>query len=246
MVRCKNCEHTFEGNFCPNCGQNAHEHRINLYYFIHDIPHSIFHVDGAFFSTLKGLFTKPGVVIGEFLEGKRMKYFRPFAYVMVMTAICTLLVKILDYLKLKLILYYDPSYSLQAHGSFFEHYFSVFIFLMIPFASLVTWLFFFKNKYNFWEHFLANTYIGAQLNLILILTNLINIAGILISKQNFEVNFTLSTTLFMMLFLYLYGRVFGYLMHTFYNQITLILLLTIMNLVLFYLYSFGLQLAGIN
>lgn len=190
-IFCKNCQQEFDGNYCPNCGQSAKEHRINATYFLHDIPHSIFHIDGLFFSTLKGLFTKPGLVVQEFLEGKRVKYFRPFAYVMVMTAISTLLVKFLIFCKEKMLLYYQPNLQLVESHNFFEHYFSLFIFMMIPFAGLVTWLFFYRNQYNYWEHFLANTYIAAQLNFIWIFIHLITLILILFKKQYFELDFNI-------------------------------------------------------
>ena len=185
-IFCKNCEQHFEGNFCPNCGQSSHEHRINAHYFIHDIPHSVFHIDGIFLSTLKGLFVRPGAVVSGYLEGKRVKYFRPFAYVMVMTAISTFLVNFFLFLQTKLVHHFTPNFVIPKSENFFEHYFSIFIFLMIPFASLVTWIFFIKKKYNFWEHFLANTYIAAQLNFIWIFIHLINTVTTLFVKKYIE------------------------------------------------------------
>lgn len=244
-IFCKNCDHLFDGDFCPECGQGSHEHRVDFHYFIHDIPHSVFHVDGIFFSTFRKMFTKPGVVISEFLKGKRIRYFRPFAYVMVMTAISTVIVTALSYFREKLIHHYVPGFRILENHNFFEHYFSVFIFLMIPFASLVTWLFFIRRKYNFWEHFLANTYIAAQLNFIWIFISIVNITGIVIVKHYFSVDFTFFLTFFMMFFLYLYGSVFGYLMNPFYKKWILILMLTLMNLALFFVYSQGFVLAEI-
>ena len=47
------------------------------------------------------MFTRPGAIIDEFLEGQRVKYFRPLAYVVIMSAICTLIVKGLQWLMIK-------------------------------------------------------------------------------------------------------------------------------------------------
>ncbi len=47
-ITCKNCEQHFKGNFCPHCSQAATVEHIGLKYFLHDIPHSIFHVDKGF------------------------------------------------------------------------------------------------------------------------------------------------------------------------------------------------------
>lgn len=128
---CKNCSLNFEGNYCPQCGQSAHEHRIDAKYILHDVPHSIFHVDQGFFYTLKSMFTRPGAMVQDFLEGKRVKYFRPLAYVVIMSAICTLLVKGIEWLIRKS----AGVDAVPTHDeSFFKHYFSLFIFIMIPFG----------------------------------------------------------------------------------------------------------------
>lgn len=244
-TECKNCERIFEGNFCPNCGQGSHEHRINAHYFLHDIPHSVFHVDGGFLYTLKMLFTRPGVMIREFLEGKRARHFRPFAYVMIITAISALIVKLLVWGKLKILQYYNPSVIIPVKENFFEHYFSLFIFLMIPVASLITWLFFIRGKYNFWEHFLANTYISAQLNIIWILSHLISFFAVIFTKEHFEVNLDTLFIFFMMAFLYLYGSVFGYLFGTKEKMLRIVLTLTVMNFILFVVYFNAFKLAGL-
>lgn len=241
---CQNCAEIFAGNYCPNCGQNAHEHRVNAQYFLHDIPHSVFHVDHGFFYTIKMLFTKPGLMVQEFLEGKRIKYFRPIGYVMVMTALSALLVKLFDWGTAKIL----ESNGVKMHDShnFFEHYFSIFIFLMIPLASFVTWIFFVKKKYNFWEHFLANTYIAAQLNIMWILMHLITLLAAIFTKSEVNINYNIFLVIFLMFFMYLYGSVFGFLMFPFFkSKAKLILWLCVMNAVLSALFSYGFQLAGL-
>lgn len=241
---CQNCSEIFVGNFCPNCGQNSHEHRVNAHYFLHDIPHSIFHVDHGFFYTVKMLFTKPGLMIQEFLEGKRIKYFRPIAYVMVMTALSALLVKLFDWGTVQ-VLTANGVKPYDVHN-FFEHYFSLFIFLMIPLASLVTRIFFVNKKYNFWEHFLANTYIAAQLNIMWILIHLITFVGTLVTQSEVNINFNFFLIFFLIFFMYLYGAVFGFLMMPFItNRAILILTISVMNVVLSSLYSYGFQVTGL-
>lgn len=241
---CKNCSEIFVGNFCPNCGQNAHEHRINAHYFLHDIPHAVFHVDNGFFYTIKMLFTKPGLMIQEFLEGKRIKYFRPIAYVMVVTALSTLIVKFLDWGTHKILA--GKGIKMHESHNFFEHYFSLFIFLMIPFASFVTWIFFAKKKYNFWEHFLTNTYLAAQLNIMWIFMHLIPFIGALVTGNEVNINQNFFLIFFLIFFMYLYGSVFGFLMAPFTkNKVLLILILTFMNIVLSSLYSYGFQITGL-
>lgn len=241
---CKNCSEFFSGNFCPNCGQDAHEHRINAQYFLHDIPHSVLHVDNGFFYTIKKLFAEPGLMIKEYLDGKRIKYFRPIGFVMVITALSSLLVKLLDWC---------TKYYLESRGgnyteshNFFEHYFSLFIFMLIPVASLVTWLTFVKKKYNFWEHFLANTYIAAQLNIFWILMHFLALVGALFTASQIKLEYSIFLTVFLIFFMYMYGRVFGFLMYPLSkNKFVLILMLCIMNAVLSTIYSYGFNVTGL-
>ena len=242
--KCLNCERAFEGNFCPDCGQSASEKRISAHYILHDIPHSVFHIDRGFFYTFKRLFLHPGRVAEDYLRGKRVQHFRPFAYVMILTALSAFIVKLLMWAKERLVLFYEPEFLMPEKSNFFENYFSVFIFLMIPFTSLVTWLFFVRRKYNFWEHFIANTYVNAQLNFIWILLHFVNLVVIIFTRKYMEFGFSFFQLIFMMLFLYLYGSVFGHLMGKYYKPGRLILQLTVMNTVLYMVYATGFNLAG--
>lgn len=240
---CLNCGHSYTGKYCSQCGQSAHEGRIDASYFLHDIPHSVFHIDKGFFYTLFALFARPGGMIKDFLEGKRVKYFRPFAYVILMSTISTLLTKwILSGMESVYRKHY-PDAVIPHHESFFSHYFSLFIFLMIPVVSLVTYLFFKKNRYNFWEHCLVNTFLAAQLNIMQVLIYLVSFIFLLTAHKIINTDFFIPV--FMSVFLYLYGSVFGFLMNKEYKTGRLILKLTLMNTLLFFVYTTGFQLAGI-
>jgi hypothetical protein len=58
---------------------------------------------------------------------------------------------------------------------FFDKYPSVFYFLMIPVISLLSWLFFRRSGYNYWENIILNVYLTAQFNLLLILAQLMRL-----------------------------------------------------------------------
>lgn len=73
-MNCKNCNHLFEENFCSECGQPAKEHRINATYFLHDIPHSVLHVDKGFPFAFWQLIKRPAKAMEDYLEGKRVNY----------------------------------------------------------------------------------------------------------------------------------------------------------------------------
>jgi hypothetical protein len=167
LVGCKNCGHNFHGNYCSECGQNAHTERIDAHFFMHDIPHSVLHIDKGFFYTFKELIIRPGHSIRGYLEGKRIRHFRPLAYLLLLSTISTLVDKLINKIVVKEYLAKDITVTVQ--HSFFQDYISVFFILMIPIMSLVSWLIFKYQKYNFWEHLLLETYIVAQFNIVLII-----------------------------------------------------------------------------
>lgn len=74
---CKNCGHTFDGNFCPRCGQSASESKFT---FKHAIQKSL-EVWGlgnrSLPRTLWHLIYRPGYMIGDYLAGRRMPFFPP-------------------------------------------------------------------------------------------------------------------------------------------------------------------------
>ena len=116
------------------------------------------------------------------MAGKRVKHFRPFAYVVLMAALYILLSGLIR----KATVFFGTQMGMKVtYGKlgFFWQYLSVFFFIMIPFASFSSWLALRKEKYNYWEHFLINTYLTAQLSLLLLLIEIYRGAKILILKE---------------------------------------------------------------
>ncbi len=229
-VKCKNCEHIFHGNFCQHCGQSAKIKRIDFQYFLHDIPHSIFHIDKGFTFTLKELFTRPGYTLKEYLQGKRVKHFKPFAFVVLLSTICTILIKLIEYLIEKEM----PGIKFPSY--FFSKYLSLLIFLMIPVLSLATFLFYYKKKFNYWEHFLINTYLASCLNIFFLLIKIV-----LLIKTYYGTLENINYTWFMTLFMTLYGFAFAQLMDERKHRLKSILKIVCLNFILatFYMTAFS-------
>ncbi len=238
---CKNCDNVFEGNYCPQCGQSAQIQAINAHYFLHDIPHSVFHVDKGLPYTLKALFTHPGKMLKEYLAGKRVKHFRPFAYVVIMSTLCTLLIRWIEILMVKIYTAKHEEAAVAINASFFSKYISILIFILIPILALVTWFWFRNQPYNYWEHFLANTYLTAQLNIILLLIKLYALIKLLITGEFAAVNFSF----FMFLFMAYYAHTFVGWMHPLKPWWKGVLRITAMNFCLASIYMTAFSLVGI-
>lgn len=139
-IICKNCGYHFNDHFCSKCGQSAHTERIDFKYFIHDIPHSVFHIDKGFFFTLKAMVTRPGLAIKEYLEGKRINHFRPFGFVILLSTICTILLPLFDKIAVLILKHRQPNLNFASPHHFWEKYISLLILILVPILSLVTYL----------------------------------------------------------------------------------------------------------
>ena len=168
---CKNCDTIFIGNFCPNCSQSAATKRIDAHYLLHDIPHSVLHIDKGLPYTFFQLSINPGKALLAYLKGKRVRFFKPFAYVIILSTLSSLFIKIASKDT-----HIDTNNNIL---SVFSHYPSILIFALIPLVAFISSLVFIKRDFNYWEHFLIHTYMAAQINIILMILHLISISGVL-------------------------------------------------------------------
>ncbi|WP_266367852.1 DUF3667 domain-containing protein [Tellurirhabdus rosea] len=97
---CPNCNTALnpEDNFCPTCGQENHDLKLPLSHLLYEFVESITHFDNKLWNTLKAVFTRPGRMTSEFLEGKRARYVPPARlYVFVSVIFFFLITKFADY-----------------------------------------------------------------------------------------------------------------------------------------------------
>jgi hypothetical protein len=238
-VICKNCANHFTGNFCPKCGQKSTVEKIDFKYFIKDIPHSIFHIDKGFFYTLKEMFLHPAKALETYLAGQRVKHFKPFAFVIVLSTIATIIIKLcLGAINFEL---KKTSGSKLILEGFFVNYPSLLIFLLIPILALITWICFKKYGYNYWEHFLINTFLGALLNIFLMLVFIAKLIKFF-TADNLSINYTI----FIILFMTYYGFAFGFLFaKRIKNRLRITIIITVMNFFLSITYLSALSFSGL-
>lgn len=158
-IVCKNCNQVFNGHFCNNCGQPAETHRINVHFLWHDIQHGLFHFDGGIPYTLKQLFTRPGHSIREFIEGKRVKHFKPLSLVAVLAAFYGFLY---HYYHINLFKTPNEDLNLDDFNEWNATHFAWTTIATIPFYTVGTYIAFRKQGYNFFEYFVLNTFKASQ------------------------------------------------------------------------------------
>jgi hypothetical protein len=172
---CKNCNYTFEGNYCNNCGQAANTHKLTMHFIWHDLQHGLFHFDNGIFYTITQLLTRPGHAIREFINGKRVRHFKPLTLVVVVATLYGLLYHYL----IDNILDIEPitvggDNVVSAYEkviSWLTDHFAYASLILIVISSVVSYQVFKKQKHNFAEHLVLNTYymgLALVINLILL------------------------------------------------------------------------------
>lgn len=208
MTTCKNCDNTFEGNFCPNCGQTAHTHRITLGHFFHEFFHAFTHADKGIVLLAKELITRPGHVAKEYLDGKRKKYFNPLSFLILTTALYAFSTYQSEYFKSlsqpqtqrgrqeirSAAPKERPSATMiaiyKAMGKGTEIVSSnngkvLALLLLWPLLAFFTWLFSLRSKRNFAEILVLSAFIMGQLYIIMCL---IFIPAFLIAPSTANIN----------------------------------------------------------
>jgi hypothetical protein len=162
---CKNCHQTFKGHYCSNCGQTVETHKLNLHFLWHDIQHGLFHFDSGILYTAKQLFTRPGHSIREFIEGKRIKHFKPISLVMVLATAYIAFIHLLHidlYVKTSETTIPNTHIDIEQLKEWMSSHFAWITLFGIPLHTIGTALFFRKQGYNFIEYFVLNTYKASQ------------------------------------------------------------------------------------
>lgn len=94
---CLNCHTEFEGAYCPHCGQSAKTQRFTVKNVMmatlevwgmgnRSLPRTVWH-----------LFRRPGYMIGDYLDGKRIAFFPPVKLLFVLCVFYAVVISLLGY-----------------------------------------------------------------------------------------------------------------------------------------------------
>ncbi|MHA6246317.1 DUF3667 domain-containing protein [Pontibacter sp. CAU 1760] len=80
FTQCPNCGYVFEdvNNYCPNCGQENHDLNVPVKHLLWEFLEGTLHYDTKFWTTLKYLLFRPGLLTEKFNLGQRASYVPPF------------------------------------------------------------------------------------------------------------------------------------------------------------------------
>ena len=169
MIICKNCEHRFEGNFCPNCGQKPNDGRIVLRESARDVLEHYFDFDAPLFRTIKGMITNPGKLVREYISGKRKSYSHPFRYYILVLAIYLILKSATDFDPIETFSKAigaqempNPNTLATKASQFFSKHINIFLINYALTLALFNKLFNWKKEYYFVEYLALGFFIVAQ------------------------------------------------------------------------------------
>lgn len=159
---CQNCGTALTDRFCPACGQKADTHRITWGWLWHEVQHSIFHVDRGLLFTLKELFTRPGIAIREFLDGKRAGRFKPFATLVVVATLYSLLFRLIPLDLGHMMKGNMGMAAFDTFSSWMGKYYALMELALLPLFAFCSWITMRQYGHNYVEHIVIQTYLAAQ------------------------------------------------------------------------------------
>jgi hypothetical protein len=166
MTTCLNCENKFEGKFCNQCGQKASVHRFTVRHLLHELPHSLFHVDKGILKNIKGAL-HPQRTIFEYIQGKRIRYYSPFLFFIITTALVVFMEYVFN-INLNISIpievgdeqIYDVGEFISANKKY------VFLLSVFIYALPATFIFKKETQFTYAEHVVANLFMLSWSNFI--------------------------------------------------------------------------------
>lgn len=120
---------------------------------LHDFMHALTHADHSIFSLVKDLFVRPGHVAREYVEGKRKKYFGPFAFLVITVGLASLVVALTG------VEWFKPIPDARA-GGFLQRHINLVMLIQVPMLAALNWLLFRSERYNYAEHLVFTAYVS--------------------------------------------------------------------------------------
>lgn len=167
---CLNCNSIVKGNYCSHCGQSANFSRTTPKELMEELQYGILHVNKGLLYTTKELLLRPGNTINNYLVGKRVKYTKPFVFLLIWGAIYSVVFHLFHYFPMEEL--NDKNNEVLGYIPFYDwassHYSFVSLILTPVYALCAYWLFH-RKGYNYAEHLVVFSYmLGTTIFLILL------------------------------------------------------------------------------
>jgi hypothetical protein len=115
--------------------------------------HAVLHVDHSILSLMRDLLIRPGHVARDYIEGRRKRYFGPFAFLVIMVGLASALILIFGVDLFRPIGDNPVAHLLSRHVN-------LVVLFQLPVLASLCWLFFINEKLTFAEHLVFTAYVS--------------------------------------------------------------------------------------
>jgi len=164
---CANCATVLASaqRYCGACGQRTGRARLTMRDIGHDFLHALTHVDQSILALVKALLLRPGHVAREYVEGKRKKYFGPFAFLVITVGLASFMIVVSGVKWVRS----DAEVPIVV---FLQQHVNILILAQMPLLASGCWLLFWSERLNFAEHLVLVAYTSGFRILVLALVAL--------------------------------------------------------------------------
>jgi hypothetical protein len=154
---CRNCNAVLPpgSQYCPNCGQKVVSARLTLHEIGHDLVHALIHVDRSAMSLLRMLLVQPGTVALDYVDGRRKRYFGPFAWLAVAVAVASVGVEVSGFQAI----YPDsPDAAVDVLQNFIQRHVNLLFFAQVPILAAACRVLGLRDRFNYAEYLVLASY----------------------------------------------------------------------------------------
>ncbi|QHT71775.1 DUF3667 domain-containing protein [Rhodocytophaga rosea] len=205
---CKNCNTPCKGNYCYHCGQATATRQLEVKPLLWEAFFSVVDVNQGFIFTLKSLCIKPGEAIREYIEGRRIKYYPPHKYVLLIGAVAAFFSTRYHFFSgqpTSGILSIASDSRLAGFWLYADTYTTLINIITIPVFAIFSWLLR-RKAYNYAENIVLNTYITSQQ--LLLFVSMVPLFECYSTTPRYVINFYVVVTL--LYNVWVYKQFFGF------------------------------------
>lgn len=153
-LRCLNCELEVSrgARFCPHCSQRTDTARLALADMTRDLLHSFVNVERGPLVFARALLLRPGTIAREFVQGRRRRYYGPFATLAVLVGVTSLVFNLSGFQVLA-----QEGVS-AAPAALLHRYFNLVLLAQLPLLGGVCALLFREARLSWPEHMVLVAY----------------------------------------------------------------------------------------
>lgn len=159
---CRNCDAPLADGqrFCGACGQRVVHGRLTFGEIAHDFLHALTHADRSVFALVTALLVKPGRVARDYVEGRRKRWFGPFAFLVISVGLASFMSYVVG------VEWFTPVPH-EAGREILSRHFNLVILVQTPLIAMFCKLLLWGSKLHFSEHLVLASYVCGMRSLFL-------------------------------------------------------------------------------